>query len=60
MGYSWHLKPSRYFPLAASLSLALAKGSQGTEGALANHELSKQNFTSKVSTKQQKLKLFKR
>jgi hypothetical protein len=32
MGQSWHPKPSHSFPLAASLSLVLARGSQGTEG----------------------------
>jgi len=36
--------PSRSFPLAVSPPLALARGSQGTRGALANHELLNQKF----------------
>ncbi len=36
--------PSRSFPLAVSPPLALARGSQGSRGALANHELLNQKF----------------
>jgi hypothetical protein len=32
MGHNWHLKPSCFFPLKASPSLALAGGFQGTGG----------------------------
>jgi len=39
--------PSHSFSLAASASLALAKGSQGTARAPANHELSNQKFANK-------------
>ncbi len=43
-GHSWHPKPSHYYPLVVSPPLALARGSQGTEGAPANHELLNQKF----------------
>jgi len=39
--------PSRSFPLAVSLLLTLAGGSQGTKGALANHELLNQKFANR-------------
>ncbi len=38
---------SRFFPLMALLSFTLAKGSQGTDGALVNHKLLNKQFANK-------------
>ncbi len=41
------ITPFRFFPLAVSSSLALARGSQETKGAPANHELLNQKLANR-------------